>query len=203
MGTAEPYEHIGYQRFIGLKSLAFTAPPPACPNPVPGTDDNIEGPYYRAGSPWRTDIADENELGRRLIIRGSVVDRCGKPIRGSILDIWQATKAGHYDNDGSQPAPGPSQFRLRGQLKTNQKGRYKFKTIWPGAYPIGNGIWRPSHIHVKIRSEGYRELTTQLYFKGDPYNDGDFGYKPSLELNPIEQDGFYVAQFKFVIFESC
>jgi protocatechuate 3,4-dioxygenase beta subunit len=193
------YEHRGYQEFIGLSAARETAPTPECPNPDAPTEDNIEGPYYRTGAPWTRDLANSDEPGRRLIVSGIAADRCGEPIEDAVLDIWQATENGHYDNDGSTPPPDPSEFRLRGRLKTGPRGEYQFLTVWPGPYSIGNNIWRPSHIHVKVRIEGYQELTTQLYFKGDPYNEGDFGYKPSLELNPIQENGHYAAAFYFVI----
>ena len=48
--------------------------------------------------------------------------------------------------------------------------------------PIG-GVWRPSHIHYLVRSPGYKELITQLYFSGDPHNEKDSFIKKSLIID--------------------
>ena len=64
-------------------------------------------------------------------------------------------------------------------------------------------MWRPAHIHVKVRAGGFRELTTQLYFKGDPFNQNDFGYLPSLELDPTLTNGIFKAEFDFVLIEDA
>jgi hypothetical protein len=44
--------------------------------------------------------------------------------------------------------------------------------VHPGKYPNGSN-YRPSHIHFKITPPGFDTLTTQLYFEGDPYIEGD------------------------------
>ena len=43
-----------------------------------------------------------------------------------------------------------------------------FETIVPGKYP-----GRTRHYHVKVQAPGRSILTTQLYFPGEPGNDGD------------------------------
>jgi protocatechuate 3,4-dioxygenase beta subunit len=48
-------------------------------------------------------------------------------------------------------------------------GKYSFTAIFPPAYGS-----RPRHIHFKIRAKGKKELTTQLYFQGDPQIKKDF-----------------------------
>jgi protocatechuate 3,4-dioxygenase beta subunit len=60
-------------------------------------------------------------------------------------------------------------FKGRAQLKTDSNGRYSFSTIYPPSYGR-----RPRHIHFKVRAAGHAELTTQLYFAGDPYLKNDF-----------------------------
>jgi protocatechuate 3,4-dioxygenase beta subunit len=57
-------------------------------------------------------------------------------------------------------------------LKTDADGRYKFKTIKPGAYPVGPSIVRPPHIHFRLYGHD-DELVTQMYFEGEPLNEQD------------------------------
>jgi protocatechuate 3,4-dioxygenase beta subunit len=48
---------------------------------------------------------------------------------------------------------------------------------------------RPPHIHFKIARLGYHELVTQMYFRGNPYNDRDL----ILQAVPAaERDGVIV-----------
>jgi protocatechuate 3,4-dioxygenase beta subunit len=62
-----------------------------------------------------------------------------------------------------------------GALRTDAEGRYKFKTIKPGAYPVNPNRpdeIRPPHIHFRLIGHD-DELITQMYFEGDPLNDKD------------------------------
>ena len=73
------------------------------------------------------------------------------------------------DDDGDYDSEG---FTLRGHQFTDLGGRYLLDTILPGRYP-SKGILRPRHIHVTVTAPGASPLTTQLYFEGDPYIEGD------------------------------
>ena len=126
------------------------------------TMNDVEGPYYLAGAPFRNQLAGPDEKGDRAVIKGTVFQSdCKSPIRDALIEVWQTDAAGeyYYQNAG---------FRLRGQMKTDMNGNYEFSTIKPGRYRILNGF-RPAHIHLKISHPGYRTVITQLYFKGDPY----------------------------------
>ena len=123
------------------------------------TQRDAEGPYYKVDAPPRSVIETE---GAALRIEGKILkgDDCKTPIANAILDVWHCNKEGEYDLKG---------FKCRGQVKTDANGNYGFTTIFPPAYG-----GRPRHIHFKIRAEGYNELTTQLYFQGDPNIKNDF-----------------------------
>lgn len=126
------------------------------------TGADIEGPFYITNSPHRAVLAAADEPGQRLIIRGRILGPdCRTPIRRALLDVWQADVNGSY-HDARQA------YRLRGKIESAKHGRYEFSTIVPGRYKLDSG-WRPSHIHFKISQPDFTELTTQLYFKGDPY----------------------------------
>lgn len=72
------------------------------------------------------------------------------------------------------------------------------RTLKPSGYGPENDQ-RPAHIHVKASSGGSPVLTTQLYFKGDPWNRRDPAVRPSLILTPRREADGLVAQFDFVI----
>ncbi len=138
------------------------------------TDENIEGPYYLPGAPVRSNLVTAGVVGTELTLEGRVMSARCAPIAHALVEVWQADAQGEYDIRGP---------RLRGTLRTNDDGRYVLHTIVPGRYLNGDR-YRPAHIHVKVHAPGRRELTTQLYFAGDPYNAGDPWFVPSLALRP-------------------
>jgi protocatechuate 3,4-dioxygenase, beta subunit len=147
------------------------------------TPDQILGPFYPAMRtadlsgdltrvPGRTGRAD----GQILNVMGRVLNIKGEPVRGAKLEIWQANRYGRYVHAADRnSAPLDPNFEGFSILKTDADGRYKFKTIKPGAYPIGPsapGIMRPPHIHFRLVGQE-DELITQMYFEGEPLNEKD------------------------------
>ncbi|WJF89357.1 protocatechuate 3,4-dioxygenase subunit beta [Paraburkholderia bonniea] len=120
-------------------------------------------------------------LGERIIVTGRVLDQAGRPIRHTLVEIWQANAAGRYIHKTDQhAAPLDPNFLGAGRCLTDDTGRYRFLTIKPGAYPWGNhpNAWRPNHIHFSLFGEYFgSRLVTQMYFPGDPL----------LALDPIYQ----------------
>jgi protocatechuate 3,4-dioxygenase beta subunit len=144
-----------------LERVAAGAQPSAGARCRP-TRADMRGPFYVPGAPRRTSIAAPDEPGERLIVRGRVLGPdCQTPLAGALLDVWQADASGHYHDRTEQ-------YRLRGQIRTDDSGRYELFSIRPGPYRVGDR-WRPAHIHFTVSRPPHRPLTTQLYFKGDPY----------------------------------
>lgn len=119
--------------------------------------------------------------GERIIVSGRVVDEYGRPVRGALLEIWQANAAGRYVHTrDDHPAPLDPNFTGAGRTITDDEGRYRFTTVKPGAYPWRNhdNAWRPAHIHFSIFGSMFRtRLVTQMYFPGDPL----FSYDPIMQ----------------------
>jgi protocatechuate 3,4-dioxygenase beta subunit len=162
------------------------------------TEDNIEGPYYRPGAPFRNSLLDATTVGAPLRLRGRVLSLdCRSPLAGAMLDVWQADGAGHYDNDGSLVQPAEV-FRMRGKVMCDEKGEFELWSLVPGRYLNGRS-YRPAHIHVKLAAEGHRPLTTQLYFPDDPYNASDPFIRRSLIMD-VERASFgTAAHYDFVL----
>jgi len=164
----------------------------AIPEAVPpksfkATEDNILGPYHRAGAPFRGKVTPPLEPGEVLVVSGRVwgLDT-RKPLAGAVLDIWQANDKGRYDNDDPAKPPAKGVYRNRARLVTDETGYYEYETIVPGRYQIGADAWRPRHIHYLVQHRGYKRLITQLYFRGDPYNKTDDFIKESLIIDLAE-----------------
>ncbi|MFI7421241.1 protocatechuate 3,4-dioxygenase subunit beta [Nonomuraea sp. NPDC049684] len=120
-------------------------------------------------------------LGERITVTGRVLDRQGRPVRGQLVEIWQANSAGRYLHQrDDHPAPLDPNFSGVGRCLTDDDGRYHFTTIKPGPYPWRNHLnaWRPAHIHFSLFGTAFAQrLVTQMYFPGDPL----FPYDPILQ----------------------
>jgi catechol 1,2-dioxygenase len=161
-----------------------------------GTESNVEGPFYVEGAPMLDGATPAlpmraDEPGRRLTFSGTVRSTDGHPLDSALVDVWQADDAGLY----SQFAPEIPVWNLRGRVRTDEEGRFAFRTVVPAAYDIpgmphtarlldvlGLEPHRPAHVHLKIAAAGHRDLTTQVYFAGDPWLEQDVvgAAKPSL-----------------------
>ena len=124
-------------------------------------------------------IQHEGEpIGERIIVTGRLFDTEGKPLRDTLVEIWQANAAGRYLHRWDRwPAPLDPNFSGAGRCLTDAEGRYRFLSITPGPYPWGNhyNAWRPAHIHFSLLGRAFAQrLVTQTYFAGDPF----FPYDP-------------------------
>ena len=157
------------------------------------TPEQTEGPFYPVKDQADKDAdltqvqgARAAALGTVIEVQGTVRDENCEPVAGVLVEIWQACASGKYNHPGDpNKAPLDPNFQYWGKALTEADGSYKFKTVIPGSYQA-NATWRrPPHIHFKISKLGYREIITQLYFKGDALNDKDLILK---DLSPEEQE---------------
>ena len=167
------------------------------------TQRDILGPFYRFGAPFQTKLAGPDETGERLIMNGKVYSSdCRSPLPNTLIEVWQANKAGRYDTDKPGNFTERVDFHLRGMMLTDQQGNYEFETIMPGRYPIPPnlpglekyaGLTRPAHIHFRVSESLHVPLTTQLYFKDDPHiaKDPWASRKPSSAIG-LKQDGKFL-----------
>ena len=125
-------------------------------------------------------------LGEKIVVTGRVMDEDGKPVRNSLLEVWQCNSAGRYWHKKDQHnAPLDPNFYGFGKMLTDDDGRYRFVTIKPGPYPWGNHdkAWRPAHIHFSLFGNVHAQrLVTQMYFPSDPL----FAYDPIFQCIPDE-----------------
>ena len=148
------------------------------------TPSQTVGPFFPAAlvGPGEDDLACKvpggaRALGTPIVVSGQVFDEAGKPVRGALVEVWQANKWGKYEHPVDQtPEPIDPNFKGYGRMLTDAEGRYRFRSIKPGAYPNpGYDNWmRPPHIHYSIFGAGVMQrLITQVYFAGEKLNDID------------------------------
>jgi len=150
---------------------------------LPYTLTEVTGPVFGEDTPGPLDSDltrqhDGEPLGERINVAGRVLGSDGKPLRGQLVEIWQANAGGRYRHDVDQhPAPLDPNFSGYGRCLTDDDGWYRFVTVKPGSYPWLNhpNAWRPNHIHFSFFGQAFTErLVTQMYFPGDPL----FAYDP-------------------------
>lgn len=141
-----------------------------------------------------------DEPGEPLIVSGTVRSTAGEPLPGAVLDIWQIDADNIYSGmttadfsmlgitpDVANDATGIPTYNLRAKIVADGGGHYEFRTVMPGVESFGfkpgsplmaltqalrlSGD-RPLHIHSIVSADGFRPLTTQIYFDGDPRVDG-------------------------------
>jgi len=138
-----------------------------------------EGPFYPRANDLPLD--QDNDLttiagksgvasGVLLDLSGRVLDEKDRPQRNALVEIWQCNANGryHHSRDGSR-APLDPFFQGFGKFVTDAEGRYRFRTIRPVVYP-----GRVPHIHVKVKSRDFGELTSQIFVAGEAGNERDF-----------------------------
>jgi protocatechuate 3,4-dioxygenase beta subunit len=169
-GTQPEYLHPPYKSSV---KRAPTRPLIALPH----TFSERTGPVFghaavRASDSDLTAQQPGQPAGERIVVTGRVLDEDGRPVRGALVELWQANAAGRYKHKLDQHnAPLDPNFDGYGRAITDAEGWYRFLTIKPGAYPWGNhhNAWRPAHIHFSLFGAGLlSRLVTQMYFPGDP-----------------------------------
>lgn len=155
------------------------------------TESTVLGPFHapapdiKLGDNIATDVK-----GEICLVNGTVKDSKGNIIPNAMIDVWQSGPDGLYDVQKEKNV-----VDLRGKMKTNENGKYFFKTVKPQFYPVptdgpvgeilkllGRHPFRPAHIHFMVKAKGFVDLTTHVFIDGDPYLESDtvFAVKESL-----------------------
>ncbi len=144
------------------------------------TPRQTEGPFYPDKLPLDTDndllIINDSlspAVGEITHLGGRILDARGEPLRGALVEIWQADNNGAYLHSGtSNRDKRDGNFQGFGRFLTGSTGEYYFRTIKPVAYP-----GRTPHIHFAVKAKGMDRFTTQCYVKGEAKNERDMIYK--------------------------
>jgi hydroxyquinol 1,2-dioxygenase len=188
--TDKRQEFILLSDTLGVSVLVITLNHPAEQGSAEST---VLGPFYWEGAP---DLPNGSNLavgvkGEPAFYAGRVLSADGQPIRGALLDIWSGDGDGNYD----MQLPGDVGMKARGRIRTDEQGRYWFRSIKPTFYPVptdgpvgvmlrkmGRHPNRPGHIHMIVSAPGHAPVTTHLFVADSDYLDSDavFGMKESL-----------------------
>ena len=183
-------EFILWSDALGLSMLVD-----ALAHPAPGgaTESTVLGPFYTPGAPARAygEQMSEEPAGTPAWVHGRVLSTDGEPIAGAELDVWQNGDDRLY----AVQRPEAEEDHLRGRYRTRDDGTFAFLAVRPVAYPIpddgpvgrmlaatGRHPWRPAHIHMIVRADGFKTVATHIFDASSEYLDSDavFAVKRSL-----------------------
>ena len=162
------------------------------------------GPFWRANAPdcqCGDSIARSGTPGTPLEVSGVVRDLQGRPLADAMVDVWQASPVGLYENQD----PSQEDMNLRGRFRTDADGRYHFRSVRPAGYPVPTdgpcGVQlraqqrhpnRPAHLHFMVSKPGHKVLVSQVYADDDQNLESDptFGVTRRLIGNyALQPDG--------------
>ena len=180
MGRAPPRSRLDRRQALALLARSGALLVVGC-----GTGTDAESPtcvltpVLTAGPYWRNDALHRSDLrwdsqpisGQEplpgvtlaLTIRVSTTaEEWCRPLRGAQVNLWQCDAQGVYSGIAERGTAGRD--FLRGFQLTDEAGRARFLTVYPGWYP-----GRTVHIHAKVRTFDVfgaviTEVNTQLFF---------------------------------------
>jgi protocatechuate 3,4-dioxygenase beta subunit len=142
------------------------------PSPLEAVSPAFPRHFVRDSEADLTTWGTSAPLGEKMVLVGRVLDEDGRPVRQALVEVWQANASGKYPHPvDDHDAPLDPNFLGKGQVLTDDEGRYRIVTVKPGAYPWQNHAfgWRPAHIHFSLFGNAYAQrLITQMFFPGDP-----------------------------------
>ena len=116
-------------------------------------------------------------VGELLYLKGTITDSFGVPIEGAVVKIWHTNSSGNYQTLLKEDDEYyDKNFTMSGTAKTDNLGRYGFKTIFPGYFGE-----RAPHINIVVQHKNFDELQTEIYFKEHPLNEKDPQYMSYTE----------------------
>ena len=109
-----------------------------------------------------------DEAGPKLVISGTVYKSDGKtPAPGVVIYIYHTDQQGQYRVSGNESGWAKRHGSIRGWMKTNAAGQYKFYTVRPASY---SQIGPAAHIHVTIKEPDKNEYwIDEFLFEDDPF----------------------------------
>ena len=143
-----------------------------------------------------------NDRGPKIEISGIVYEPDGKtPAKDVVLYVYHTDQAGNYPTKGNEKGWAKRHGYIRGWVKTDKNGFYKFYTLVPASYPKSEN---PKHIHPTIKETDKNEYWIDEYlFEGDPYLQYEKQDRPprggSGVIKPAMKDGMLKATRNIIL----
>jgi protocatechuate 3,4-dioxygenase beta subunit len=135
--------------------------------PCEGCEAVFESPVPLEQLSWQDTLADFTEPGPRLVVSGKVLHPDGHtPAPGVVIYAYHTDQQGLYSKKGNETGWGIRHGYIRGWVKTNHHGEYRFYTLRPASYPNSDN---PAHIHFTIKEPKLNAYyIDDIHFTDDP-----------------------------------
>jgi protocatechuate 3,4-dioxygenase alpha subunit len=141
------------------------------------TPSQTVGPFFHFGLFFQgtNDLVNDQTRGKRIYIKGRVIDGDGNPVPDALVEIWQADAQGIYRHPADpRHAKADPHFVGFGRSDTVDDGQFWFKTIKPGCVPWDDQQDQAPHIDVRVFARGMlTHAITRLYFSDESANEAD------------------------------
>jgi protocatechuate 3,4-dioxygenase, beta subunit len=133
-----------------------------------GCEAVFESPIPFDKLSWTDTLPDYNEPGPKMMISGVIYQADGKtPAKDIVLYIYHTDQKGEYTDKYKGKGWERRHGYIRGWMKTNEKGQYRFYTLRPASYPNTSAV---QHIHPTIKEPGKNEYwIDEFVFDDDPF----------------------------------
>ena len=127
------------------------------------TSSQTIGPFWHLiEHPEWADLTRFGAVGPAVTVTGTITDGDGNPVTDAAVELWQADP------------PAGEHFPAFGRSRTDEAGRFHFKTLRPGPVPGRGNAQQAPHFAITIFARGLlKALTTRAYFAGEPLNETD------------------------------
>ncbi len=106
-----------------------------------------------------------NHKGEKIEVYGTVYKKDGTtPAKDVVIYVYHTDQQGIYPTTGNETGWGKRHGYIRGWMKTNDKGEYRFYTLRPASYPNSSN---PQHIHITIKEPQFNEYWIDDYHFAD------------------------------------
>jgi protocatechuate 3,4-dioxygenase, alpha subunit len=127
------------------------------------TSSQTIGPFWHLiEHPEWADLTRFGAAGHQVTLTGTIIDGDGNPVTDAAVELWQADPAAD------------ERFPAFGRSRTDEAGKFQFKTLRPGPVPGRGNAQQAPHFAVTILARGLlKALVTRAYFAGEPLNETD------------------------------
>jgi protocatechuate 3,4-dioxygenase alpha subunit len=127
------------------------------------TSSQTIGPFWHLiEHPEWADLTRLGAIGHRITLTGTIIDGDGNPVTDAAVELWQADP------------PADERFLAFGRTRTDEAGRFHFKTLRPGPVRGRGNAQQAPHFAITILARGLlKALVTRAYFAGEPLNEND------------------------------